>query len=146
MISEESKRKLRRLLELRERRDQAKVALEEAERNFRDAEADVYEAMAPDENGEGGIKGTIKVPLGPPWGDVSFRTRETYYGRIIDDEAALEYFERRAMTDEVSAPKFVKARINEIVRDCIEQGAEMPPGIDYYPQRGITITRQKGSK
>jgi hypothetical protein len=49
------------------------------------------------------------------------------------------------MLDEVTSPRFAKARINEIVRDMQEQGQPMPPGIDYYANRGITITRQKGS-
>lgn len=137
MISEESKAKLRRLMELRTARDEAKKTLEAAEADFREIEADVYESLD-------GIQGTLKVDLGDPWGTVSFRTRETYYGRIIDEEAALEHFESRAMVEEVSQPKFVKARINEIVRDHIEQGIDMPPGIDYYPNRGVTITRQKG--
>lgn len=136
MISEEAKSKLRRLMEARTRRDEAKKTLEDAESDFREIEAEVYEDLAD-------VRGTLKVDLGDPWGEVSFRQRETYYGRIIDDEAALEYFESRQMVDEVSAPKFVKARINEIVRESMETDGEMPPGIDYYANRGVTITRQK---
>lgn len=138
MIDEAAKSKLRRLMEARQRRDELKKALEEAEADFRSMEADVYDALD-----ESDIEGTVKVDLGNPWGTVSFRTRETLYGRIYDEDAALTYFNDRAMTDEVSAPKFVKKRINEIVRDHHEQGLDMPPGVDYYPQRGVTITRQK---
>lgn len=136
MISEDSKAKLRRHMEAREARDEAKMALKNAEAHLRETEDDVYESLED-------LEGTLKVNLGEPWGTVSFRTRETFYGRIIDDEAALEYFERRQMMDELTAPKFVKARVNEIVRDHIEQGIDMPPGIDYYPNRGVTVTRQK---
>lgn len=136
MIPEEAKAKLRRLMEARTARDEAKKALEQAEADFREIETEVYEALA-------NVKGTIKVPLGEPWGTVSFRQRETYYGRIIDDEAALEYFEQRQMMDELTAPRFVKARLNEIVRECVEQGEAPPPGVDYYANRGVTITRQK---
>ena len=125
-------------MEARTTRDEAKVALEEAEVDFRACEADVFEALE-----DSDVQGTVKVDLGSPWGTVSFRTRQTLFGRIIDEDAALRYFEGRAMIDEVSAPKFVKRRINEIVRDHHEQGMDMPPGIDYYPQRGVTITRQK---
>lgn len=136
MIPEEAKAKLRRLMEARTARDEAKKALEQAEADFREIEAEVYEELA-------SVKGTVKVPLGEPWGTVSFRQRETYYGRIIDDEAALEYFEQRQMMDELTAPRFVKARLNEIVRECVEQGEAPPPGVDYYANRGVTITRQK---
>lgn len=138
MLSDDALNKLRRLMETRTARDEAKRALENAESDFRECEADVYEALD-----ESGVLGTVKVDLGEPWGVVSFRTRETLFGRVIDDEAALSYFEERAMLDEVSAPKIVKRRINEIVRDHHEQGLDMPPGIDYYPQRGVTISRQK---
>jgi hypothetical protein len=138
VVSEQDKSKLRRLMELRVARDESKKAAEKAEAEYREIEAEVYEALE-------AVEGTIKVPLGDPWGTVSFRQRETYYGRLIDDEAALEYFARRAMLNEMTAPKFVKARLNEIVRDCVEQGNfdELPPGVDYYANRGVTITRPK---
>lgn len=139
MIPEESKSALRRLMEVRQKRDEAKKALELAERDFRECESDVFESLE-----DSDVKGTLKVDLGEPWGTVSFRTRETHFGNIFDEEAAIEYFEQRAQIDEVSAPKFVKRRINEIVRDAVEQGADLPPGVDYYTQRGVTITRQKG--
>jgi hypothetical protein len=125
-------------MEARTARDEAKRDLEAKEEAFRECEADVFESLS-----DSGVQGSVKVDLGDPWGVVAFRTRETYFGRIIDEEAALEYFEQRAMIEEISAPKFVKRRINEIVRDCIEQGIDTPPGVDYYPQRGVTITRQK---
>jgi hypothetical protein len=129
---------LRRLMELRETRDEAKKALELAEKEYREAEADLYEQLA-----DGPVTRLPNVDLGPPWGKVSFQARETYYGRVIDEDAALEYFEQRAMADEVSRPKFTMKRINEVVRDCIEQGVTPPPGLDFYANRGITITRQK---
>lgn len=146
MISDDAKSKVRRLMETRERRDEAKKALELAEADFRDCEADVYEALESlrDPNDLTAKRSAIKIPLGDPWGTVSFCQRETYYGRIIDEDAALDYFESRAMIEEVSAPKFVKKRINELVRTAVEEGEQPPPGIDYYAARGVTITRQKG--
>lgn len=138
MISDENKRKLRLLMEARVKRDELKQQAEDAEIEFRAQEAEVYEALDESE-----VIGTLKVDLGEPWGVVSFRNRETYFGRVIDENAALDYFESRAMIDEVSAPKIVKKRINEIVRDAREQGKKMPPGIDFYAQRGVTITRSK---
>lgn len=138
MISEEAKSKLRRHMELREARDVAKKALEDAERDFRESESEVYLAIQ-----ESDMKGTIKVDLGPPWGVVSFRNRATPYARIIDEDAALKYFTDRAMKEELQAPKFVKKRLNSIVRTVLETDGDMPPGIDYYTQYGVTITRQK---
>ncbi len=101
-------------------------------------EQDLYEKLA-----DGPVSRLPNVDLGPPWGKVSFGARETYYGRVIDDEAALAYFEQRAMIEEVSQPKFTMKRINEIVRDSIEQGQSPPPGLDFYARRGVTVTRPK---
>lgn len=138
MIEQEAVSKLRRLMELREKRDETKKAAETAESDYREHEAEVYEALE-----ENPVKGTLKVDLGDPWGIVSFSPRETYFGRIIDDAKALEHFEQRAMVDELTSPKFVMKRVNEIVRDVREQGGDMPPGLDFYARRGVTITRQK---
>jgi hypothetical protein len=125
-------------MELRETRDTAKAALEAAEGEYREAEADVFDAMD-----EGVVRGAVKVDLGEPYGVVSFQQRETHYGRIYDEEAAIEYYENRAMLEEVSKPKFVKQRISEEVRERLDDGQPMPPGVDYYTRRYVSITRQK---
>lgn len=139
MIAPEAIEKLRRLMEARQKRDEDKVAAEASEREYREMEAEVYESLE-----ESQTKGSIKIDLGPPWGTVSFSPRETYFGRIIDKEKAMEHFEQRAMVEEISEPKFAMKRIHEIVRNVQEQGGNMPPGVDYYARRGVTITRQKG--
>lgn len=138
MISEDAKGRARRLLEAKEKRDKLKKSLESAEKDFREREAEFYEEL---EKATGGK--TLPIDLGDPWGIVKFRCRETYYGKIIDDEKALEYFENRAQVDDFSAPRFVMARINELVRERIDLGQPMPPGIDFSPNRGVTITMQK---
>lgn len=138
MISAESVSQLRRLMELRDIRDTTKKAAETAEEEYREAEADVYAALE-----ESPVTGSTKVDLGDPWGVVSFYPRTTIFGKIIDPNKAQEHFEQRAMVDEISAPKFVMKRINEIVRDAREQDIPMPPGISWYERRGVTITRQK---
>lgn len=130
--------KLRRLMEVRQVRDEAKVAAENAEKEYREYEADVWESIE-----ESPVVGNLKVDLGAPFGIVSFRTNETYYGRVIDKEDAMEYFEQRAMMDEVSQPKLVMARVNEVVNEHREQGKAPPPGLDWYAKRYVTITRQK---
>lgn len=136
IISDEAKSQLRRLMELRQKRDEDAVAAKQSEQEYRDAEADAYESLRD-------LKGALKVDLGEPWGTVAFHTRETHFARIIDDSAVLEYFENRAMMDDVTVPKFRMRVLNEIVRDSREQGTELPPGIDSVARRGVTITRQK---
>lgn len=139
MISEEKLATLRRFMEVRVRRDEAKKAYEEAEKEYRDFEADVWEELS-----DNPVQGTVRVDLGDPYGVVSFYPNETYYARIIDSEAALQYFEERAMLDEMTEPKIVMKRANEVVREMIEQAESMPPGLDFYPRRNVRVTRQKG--
>lgn len=138
MISEHALKKLRRFLEAREARDQAREALAKAEEEYRDLEAEVFDLM--DENP---IQGAIKLDLGEPFGVVSFQQRETVYGRIYDEDQAADYFEGRAMLDEVSKPKFVMSRINEEVRERLDNDEKLPPGVDYFARRYVSITRQK---
>lgn len=137
ILSQQTLAQLRRLMELRDAKDEAEVAAKRAAASYRDAEAAAFESLS-------GIKGSIKPDLGPPWGYVQFSARETHYGRVYDEQAAKEYFERMKMTGAMSAPKFVKKRLNEIARECREQDKTPPPGIDWTTSRGVTITRQKG--
>lgn len=140
MLTTEDIAQLRRLMELREERDRLATEADKAKKDYQEAEMDLYERLS-----SGPVSRLNNVDLGPPWGKVSFGARETYYGRIIKgmEREALAYYRQRAMADQVTEPKFVMARINEEVRDCIEQGKQPPPGIDFYARRGVTITRQK---
>lgn len=138
MIDQAAISALRRLMEARVERDEDAAKAKRSEDDYREVEAEVYESFE-----DSGTVGTIKVDLGDPFGVVSFRTRETYFGKIVDEDAALEYYESRAQIDEVTSPKFVMKRVNEEVRDRIEQGLSMPPGVTFTARRGMTITRQK---
>lgn len=124
--------RLRRFEELRQVRDEANAAAAAREKEYREMEQEVWEALdASDLNPPYNIDG-IKFGLG-----------ETHYGRIIDQEAALEHFESRAMTDELTRPAIQKGRLNEIVREHIEQRVPLPPGVDFYTRRYVKITRPK---
>jgi hypothetical protein len=138
VISEDAIKQLRRLMELRTKRDETKKAAEEAEKEYRDAEADVYEALS-----DGPMDRLNNIDLGEPWGKVSFHAKETIYSRVIDPDALMEYFEQRAMVEEVTEPQFSKARLNEIAREAVEAAAQMPKGLDFYPRRFVQITRKK---
>lgn len=132
-------KKLRRLIEVREKRDISKATAERDEKEYRAIEAEVIDALE-----ESPLEPPYKVDFGEPYGVVRFSPRETIYGRVIDKEAALDYFEQRALMDELTEPKIAMARLNEIVRELHEQGEAMPDGVDFVPRRYITITRQKG--
>ncbi len=137
--AESLKAKMLRFMELRVTRDTTKAAAESAEKDYREFEAEVW-----DEIEESPIEGTLKLNLGEPFGVVSFSLRETYFGRVLDKDAALEHFEQRAIVDEMTEPTISKKRVNEMVRDSIDLGKPLPPGVDFYANRGVTVTKQKG--
>lgn len=127
-------------MELREARDTTKKAAETAETNYRSAEADLFERLD-----DGPVKRLNNVDLGEPWGKVSFGARETHYGRVIKgmESEAIDYYTRTNQLQAMTEPKLVSKRLNEEVRAKLESGEAMPPGIDFYTRRGVTITRQK---
>lgn len=133
--------KCRRFVEARQKRDRAKAAAKEAEDDYRELEAEVHDMLTPEDPL---AKATaVKVPLGEPWGTVTFQPRATDYARIIDDEKAVEWAEGRALIDEFTAPKFVMARLNEEVREARDEGKPLPDGVDFYTKRFVTITIPK---
>lgn len=137
-ISDEFKQQLREFLHLRAARDTAKAAAKRAEEAYREAEAEVWQAIE-----DCGLKGDLKLDLGEPHGEVRFGKRATDYGRVLDKDKALDYFDSRAMTDENTETKISEARLNELVKNILEAGGQMPPGIDYYTRRYVAITLPK---
>lgn len=129
--------KFRRLVELRETRDADKTAAERSEEEYRAYESELFAELE-----ESPIKGSRRIDLGEPYGLVVFTPRETKFGRVVDLDKALEHFEQRAMVEEMTKPKIEKRKLNEMVRDLLEQGKPMPEGIDWYANRGITISKK----
>lgn len=134
------KSKFLRLAEVRQERDVAKKTAENAEKDYRELEAELLEAVE-----EAGIKKSITFDFGGELGTIQFVPRATIYGRIVDADAALQSFEEQAVVDEMTGTKFEARRLNEFVRDCLENGRELPAGVGFYERKGITISRKGGS-
>lgn len=133
-----SKSSLRRLLEARELKETLETQLETAKSDLNEIELDVWESFE-----EQGIEDTLKVDLGEPWGVVAFRTRETIYAKIVDEDEVMGYYVKKHRLEDVSQPKIVMKRLNEDVRGALETHQSLPPGTTYTTSRGMTITRQK---
>lgn len=129
--------KFRRLVELREDRDERKSAFERAEEEYRSYESELFAELE-----ESPVKGSRRIDLGEPHGLVVFTPRETKFGRVVDLDKAIAHFEQRAMVEEMTRPKIEKRKLNEMVRELLEQGKPMPEGIDWYANRGITISKK----
>lgn len=138
MDEQELQQKLRRFFELRQKRDAAKLASSKAEKEYREMEAEVWEAF--DESPQDGAR---KFDLGEPYGVVTFTAKETIYGDVIDEEQAMEYLEQAALVEEYTEPKLKDARVNELVRGFREQNIDLPPGFDFRPRRYVSISVPK---
>lgn len=137
MDHEREASQFRRLVELRNERDTTKKKAETAEREYREYEAELYDEL------EGSpISGSRRIDLGSPHGTIVFTPRETKYGRILDGAEARQWFADRDMLPEVSSPGWSKGKLNALVKEYLEQGKPMPPGVDWYASRGITISRK----
>jgi hypothetical protein len=129
--------KFRRLVELRTERDETKATADRAEEEYREYESELFDEMEASP-----VKGARRIDLGEPFGLVVFTPRETKFGRILNLDDALDYFETRAMSDEMTKPGISKRKLNELVRELLEQGKPMPAGVDWYANRGITISKK----
>lgn len=129
--------KFRRLAEKREDRDIAKSAYEKRERDYREYEAELFEQIE-----DSALRGTVEFDFGGDLGVIRFQPRRTIYGRIIDKNAALDAFENEAIADEMSSPKIEARRLNEYVRDRLENNQNLPTGVDFYIKQYFTISRK----
>lgn len=141
MITEETKALLRRFMDTRIERDELRAQVKIKEQEYDELELDVYDAFLTSK-----VKGQIKVDLGDPYGLVAFRTRSTPYGKVVDEEAFTEWLKQQRRADEVITKKvYGKAQLNEFAKEANEQKKELPPGMDYHVNRGMTVTVEKGS-
>jgi hypothetical protein len=129
--------KLRALVDLREKRDQTKDAAEAAEKRYRAEEAAVWEEIK-DEHGNL-TSFTVEFP---DIGKVKFQRRQTIRARIIDEEKFAKWAEDEGRADEFLKPGIHKRVLNEEVREDIDHGQELPPGIDFSTTRFVSIQRQ----
>lgn len=127
--------RVRRLVELRTIKDEAKIASDKAKREFEQYQAELFE-----EYEKSALKGSLKVDLGGDFGTVQIVPRRTRFGRILDRDKALEYLNERALTEEYVKEDFRMGRLHELVREHIEQKKPLPPGIDFYTKEFFTIT------
>lgn len=129
--------KFRRFAELRDTRDYEKAAAEASERAYREYEQQLFEDVE-----DSALRGTIQFDFGGDLGIIRFQPRRTIYGRVIDKNAAQEAFENEAIIDEMVSPKIEARRLNEYVRDRLENGQSLPEGIDFYERQFFTISRK----
>lgn len=136
MELESFKARFRELVELREARDRDKAALKRSESAYRECEANLFADLE-----ESGIQGRLTFNFGGDLGTVKFQPRSTRYGQIIDKEAAIKSLREEGLEEIIFQEAIREGRLNELVRDRLESGSELPEGVGWYPRRGISISR-----
>ncbi len=138
-MSESIGTKARRFVKAKEKRDKLKLELESVEKEFRDLEADLWQAIEASEQKSG------TWDLGPGYGTVQLTRRETTTATVLSPEEAAEALEKMGLAEAVlGSPAVRKKVLNEYVRDWLKSGQPLPKGIDFHKRRYLTTTKKKG--
>lgn len=125
---------------------EAKTAADRAEREAKNLrahhkrlEADLWERFQREKNKTQTFEGLI--------GDanVQLQRRETIRARVFDPEAAERSLRERGYGDSILAPTHAirQKPLNELVRDILKNGGELPDGVDYSATRFFTVQKRE---
>ena len=73
----------------------------------------------------------------------NYVAKRTVYARIQDSEKFYEWCKFNECTDLYFTEKEEKGRLNELVREAIDNGYELPPGLSWYPKEYVAITENQ---
>lgn len=73
-------------------------------------------------------------------GTHTFSAKETIYGQVQDEEAFRAWVQDQGLEEEFFRSEEVKGRINELVREAIDSGRDLPPGLGWYPRKYVSAT------
>lgn len=126
---------VRRLVELREAKDEAVAAAEKAKKEFQEFQDDFFEQYE-----KSPLQGSIRINLGGKHGTVRVTPRATKYGRIVNRDDAVAWMKENGKFEEIVKDDFRMGRVHDIVREHIEQKKPLPPGVDFYTKEYFTIS------
>jgi hypothetical protein len=125
----------RRLVELRRNSDELKTASKKAEEEYKAFEGELWDRLH-----DSAMQPPFKFDFGGDLGEISFSPAETIFARLLDKDKAMRYFKSQSQDDEFVETKFVGGRLNDEVRERIDDGRPLPPGVDFTPRRYISIS------
>ncbi len=70
----------------------------------------------------------------------TFSAKETIYGQVQDEEEFRRWVQDQGLEEEFFRSEEVKGRINELVREAIASGTDLPPGVGWYPRKYVSAT------
>lgn len=114
----------RHVTELKRKSAEADAAAKDIKQAYQSAERRFYEAL--EQTGVGSIKvdGVLHVPV------------QTIYGTVQDKEAFAKWADENA--PEMLEPKPRAQLINEMVREYLETGQELPEGLGFYVKEYVS--------
>jgi hypothetical protein len=127
----------RRVMDTRAAYDKAYKAKVKAEEKKKRAEFDMNEAMM-----KAKLPGAT-LELGPGYGNVQFNREQKVNSSVFDEEAAIAYFETQGMSAGYVQGKVRKKPLNQLVREALENGQDLPPGIEPRVTKYVKVTKRK---
>lgn len=127
----------RRVIDCREEYEKARKEKVKQEKIMKSAEADMNDAMA-----KAKMPGTT-LELGPGYGKVQFNREQKVLSSVFDEAAAIAYFEEKGMGPGYVQGKVRKAPLNQLVREALESGQELPPGVEPRVTKFVKVTKRK---
>jgi hypothetical protein len=127
----------RRVIDKRADYEKARKEKVKQEKLMKSAEADMNDAMA-----KAKLPGCT-LELGPSYGNVQFNREQKVNSSVFDEEAAIKYFEEKGMLPGYVQGKVRKAPVNQLVRESLENGQELPPGIEPRVTKFVKVTKRK---
>lgn len=127
----------RRVIDLRADYDKKRKAKTSAEEKMKRAESDMNDAMS-----KAKLPGAT-LELGPGYGKVQFNREQKVNSSVFDEAAAIKWFEENGMTAGYVQGKVRKKPTNQLVRETLENGGELPPGIEPRVTKFVKVTKRK---
>lgn len=126
----------RRVMDARAAYDKAYKAKGKAETTKKRAEAEMNDAMM-----KAKTPG-VTLELGPGYGIQQFNREQKVNSSVFDEAAAIKYFESKGMAAGYVDEKVRKKPLNQLVREALENGQELPPGVEPRVTKYVKVTKR----
>ena len=67
---------------------------------------------------------------------------ERLFAKILDEQAAQEFFRELGLLEEMTRIEWAKGRLNEFVESWIESGEVLPDCIEFASTRYLTVKKK----
>jgi hypothetical protein len=121
--------RLDRLAELKATEKDLKRQYDDAKGERERWEQDTYDLMRETQNL------SVRRPKG------SFSAKSTVYAAVNDPEAFMAWVREQGLEDEFLVTKEAKGRLNELVREKLDNKEPLPPGVQWYPDEYVSFTK-----